>query len=199
MEESHKTHRPHIKMRKDVEKKKEKCSEEGEWVLHAASRESQNSADVVATDPTVVPSWYARDFRRLVGQLEHIAQLNGGIYLHDVVVHQHNFVDRSTLMCTPRTPQAFGWEPNGSSTAGRQKPGPLQHILGGVHVDGAPQGPGAPPSFTPDNTRWSTKLQTKSQRFFFRANPFAHKRVAKLDLAPPVLTAAIIHANTSND
>ena len=74
MEESHKTHRPHIKVGKDEEKKKKKkCSEEGESVLHAASRESQNSADVVATDPTVVPSWDARDFRRLVDQLEHCA------------------------------------------------------------------------------------------------------------------------------
>ena len=30
---------------------------ERERVLHAASRESQNSADVVVTPPTVVPSW----------------------------------------------------------------------------------------------------------------------------------------------
>ena len=30
---------------------------ERERVLHAASRESQNSADVVVTHPTVVPSW----------------------------------------------------------------------------------------------------------------------------------------------
>ena len=74
MEESHKTHRPHIKVGKYEEKKnKKKCSEEGEWILHAASRKSQNSADVVATDPTVVPSWDARDFRQLVGKLEHCA------------------------------------------------------------------------------------------------------------------------------
>ena len=33
--------------------------------LHAASGEIQNSADVVATDPTVVPSWLARDVRWL--------------------------------------------------------------------------------------------------------------------------------------
>ena len=63
---------------------------ERERTPHATSRESQNRSDVVATDPIGVPLWDAR----------HVRWLNGGIYLHDgdvylndVAVHQHNFVD----------------------------------------------------------------------------------------------------------
>ena len=42
-------------------------------MLHAASRESPNSTDVVAADPILVPSWDARDVRRLGGLSEHCA------------------------------------------------------------------------------------------------------------------------------
>ena len=61
-------------------------------MAHVASRESPNSTDVVDSDPTVVPSWDARDVSGRAASYQNIAQLNGGIYLHDVVVHQHNFV-----------------------------------------------------------------------------------------------------------
>ena len=116
---------------------------ERERTPHATSRESQNRSDVVATDPIGRPLWDARHVRWLNGG---VYLHDGGVYLNDVVVHQHNFVDPINADVHTKHRESLDEGQTPASLTVRYSSGPLQHLLGGVHVDRAPQEPEAPPS-----------------------------------------------------
>ena len=60
--------------------------------MYAASGGRPNCPDLAAHHPAVVPPGHPHHLWRL-GILPKHPQLNGGVFLHDVVVHQVNFVD----------------------------------------------------------------------------------------------------------
>ena len=114
---------------------------ERERTAHATSRESQNRSDIVTTDPIGMPLWDARHVRWLNGG---VYLHDGGVYLNDVVVHQHNFVDLNNADVHTKHRECLDEGQTPASLTVRYSSGPLQHLLGGVHVDRAPQEPEAP-------------------------------------------------------
>ena len=114
--------------------------------------EDQNRSDVVATDPIGVPLWDACHVRWLGGMLEHYATewprllARWRRLLHDVVVNQHKFVDPIDADVHTKHRECLDEGQTPASPTVRYNSGHLQHLLGGVHVDGAPQEPEAPPS-----------------------------------------------------
>ena len=107
--------------------------------------------------------------------------LNDGVYLHDIVVHQQNFVDPLQPNVHTKNIENRWMRPN----RGFQRQFGTTRALFSTYfwryrVDGASPEPEAPLSFTSymhlaPVTVGRRRSKRRNQAVHFRANPFAHK------------------------